>query len=160
MERKGLTGVFWSWQKVLLLVVLLLYCQFRFHGLSRWKKSQFKIIMETWNKEFRDQDGRTPCQRSIGNVWGTLSSWLGNNLIQTGRPCRYTELTARSWILDRSLWTGWRNDPFKILFLKNCRTAPASVAVIYNQMFNGEKVFVLHSYQLPFRWPWLSAGSK
>lgn len=50
------------------------------------KNSRFKIITETWNKEIRDQDGRTPCQRSIGNVWGTLSSWPGNNLIQAERP--------------------------------------------------------------------------
>lgn len=33
-----LTGVFWSWQKFFLLVVLHFYCQFGYRGLSRWKK--------------------------------------------------------------------------------------------------------------------------
>lgn len=32
------SGVFWSWQKVFLLVVLLFYWQFEFRSLSRWKK--------------------------------------------------------------------------------------------------------------------------
>lgn len=87
MERKGLTGVFLELARSFPLCCPAFFtASLGFMVSAGEKNSRFKIITETWNKEIRDQDGRTPCQRSIGNVWGTLSSWPGNNLIQAERP--------------------------------------------------------------------------